>query len=100
MILDIRAAFAIALRELRTAKSMSQEDFSEACSQVYMSQLETGKKNPTLGMIEALANEMGIHPLTLLLKSYTSLDGECSPEELMNKALQELKGLANPRSES
>jgi transcriptional regulator with XRE-family HTH domain len=93
MILDTKVAFSVALRELRTAKSMSQEDFSDVCSQVYMSQLETGKKNPTLGMVDSLAREMGVHPLTLLLNTYATQESNCTPEELITQALQELKKL-------
>jgi transcriptional regulator with XRE-family HTH domain len=95
MILDTKAAFSIALRKLRNAKGMSQEDFSDVCSQVYMSQLEGGKKSPTLGMVESLAKEMHIHPLTLLLKTYAEQDPNSSPEQLLAKTLQELKQLTN-----
>ena len=89
------AAFAIALRELRKAKKMSQEDFSDVCSRVYMSNLENAQKNPTLGMIEELATQMKIHPLTLLLKTYSVKNPELSREQLMALALDELDQLGD-----
>lgn len=88
------AAFAIALRELRKAKKMSQEDFSDVCSRVYMSNLENAKKNPTLAMIEELATQMHIHPLTLLLKTYALKEPELTREQLVARALSELDQLS------
>lgn len=97
--MDTKAAFSIALRKLRNAKEMSQEDFSDVCSQVYMSQLECGKKNPTLSMVDSLAREMQIHPLTLLLKTYAELEPNSSPELLLAQALEEFNQLKKPQSE-
>jgi transcriptional regulator with XRE-family HTH domain len=90
-ILDTAAAFGKALRELRKAKIMSQEDFSGVCSQVYMSQLERGLKSPTLSMVDDLAAQMGVHPLTLLFKAYATQAGAeaISPEQLILKITQE-----------
>ncbi|MCX7207148.1 MAG: helix-turn-helix transcriptional regulator [Proteobacteria bacterium] len=91
--MDTAAAFGKALRELRKAKMMSQEDFSDVCSQVYMSQLERGLKSPTLGMVDDLAARLGVHPLTLLFKAYaTQAEVEnINPEQLMLKIMQEIQ---------
>jgi transcriptional regulator with XRE-family HTH domain len=62
--------FAGALRLARRAKQMSQEDFDEASSRIYISELERGIKNPTLNKIEEIAGVLGIHPLTLCLLAY------------------------------
>jgi transcriptional regulator with XRE-family HTH domain len=41
---------------------MTQEDLSERCGlfRTYMSRIETGKANPTLTMIHALADSLGV----------------------------------------
>ena len=70
---------------------MGQEDFTEVCTQAYVSQLERGLKSPTLGMIEALAEEMGIHPLALLLATYEKKYPNMPLDQQITTALGSLK---------
>lgn len=65
-----KLAFAKALREIRKARRLSQEDFSVQSSRTYISILERGLKSPTLEKIEALADTMKVHPMTLLALAY------------------------------
>ncbi len=55
------------MRDLRRAAGMTQEDLAERCGlfRTYMSRIETGKANPTLTMIHALAASLGV-PVTAL----------------------------------
>jgi len=48
---------------------MTQDDLSERCGlfRTYMSRIETGKANPTLTMIHALAGSLGV-PVTALFE--------------------------------
>lgn len=87
--MDTSTAFANALRNLRKAKGMSQEDFLNVCSQGYISQLERGLNSPTLNMIDELAGQMKVHPLTLLLQTYAAKQPELTMEELLNKVAAE-----------
>ncbi|WP_218871213.1 helix-turn-helix domain-containing protein [Chitinibacter bivalviorum] len=89
--MDTTAAFAMALKSIRKAKKMSQEDLQDVCSRVYISQLERGLKNPTLAMIEGLAEQMQVQPLTLMLKAYSLKHPHLSPEQLMQISIEELK---------
>lgn len=68
------AAFGAALRTARKAKKMTQEDFEGVSSRAYLSLLERGRRSPTLTMIEGLAEELKIHPLTLLALTYVQAD--------------------------
>lgn len=63
-------AFGQRVRELRNASGMTQEDLSERCGlfRTYMSRIETGRANPTLTMIQALANSLGV-PVVALFES-------------------------------
>jgi transcriptional regulator with XRE-family HTH domain len=63
-------AFPAALKALRKARSLSQEDFSDVSSRTYLSSLERGLKNPTLSKIVELCEVMEVHPLTLLTLAY------------------------------
>lgn len=55
------------MRDLRRDAGMTQEDLAERCGlfRTYMSRIETGKANPTLTMIHALAASLGV-PVTSL----------------------------------
>lgn len=60
-------AFGDRIRELRAAAGLTQEDLSERCGlfRTYMSRIETGKANPTLTMIHALAESLGVSVVDL-----------------------------------
>ncbi|MEC9413286.1 MAG: helix-turn-helix transcriptional regulator [Pseudomonadota bacterium] len=75
--MDINRAFGKALREIRLSKGLSQEKMARAASRVYISSLERGLKSPTLITVEMIANELEIHPLTLLTLAYEYME---SPE--------------------
>ncbi len=59
-----------ALKAIRHARGLSQEDFSNVSSRTYMSTLERGLKSPTLNKLAELCEVMEIHPLTLLTLAY------------------------------
>ena len=63
-------SIAKAIRMVRKSKGLSQEDFGATSSRTYVSTLERGIQSPTLGKLEALAEVMDVHPLTLLVLSY------------------------------
>lgn len=71
--MDIRQAFARALKKARKARGRTQEDFAIVSSRTYVSALERGLKSPTLEKIQALAETMGVHSLTLLALAYTEM---------------------------
>ena len=62
-------AFGERIRELRHAAGMTQDDLAERCGlfRTYMSRIETGKGNPTLTMIHALADSLAV-PVTALFE--------------------------------
>lgn len=55
-----KSAFPHAFRSLRKARGLTQEDFEPIASRVYISILERGEKQPTLPMIEGLAEILGV----------------------------------------
>lgn len=68
--MDTKIAFAAALKKIRKARGLTQEDFSDSSSRTYVSTLERGIKSPTLEKIDALANTLQVHPVTLVLLAY------------------------------
>ncbi|MBI2746270.1 MAG: helix-turn-helix transcriptional regulator [Burkholderiales bacterium] len=87
--------FAEALKALRLSSGRSQESFGLVSSRTYLSVLERGLKSPTLGKVDILAQELGIHPLTLLTLSYIDLNsnGLADLESVFQRVHSELKRL-------
>lgn len=88
-----KVAFGKSLKEFRTAKSVTQEDFSVVSSRTYISMLERGQKSPTLEKIDALAKVLKVHPLSLLALTYMYASDYRDVETLYERVRSELKGL-------
>ncbi len=85
--------FGQALRTARLAKKLSQEHFVEVTSQTHMSRLERGKKLPTLGMVEQLANAMDLHPLTLFVLTYLTEPTNAEVRKLLEHVKEQIENL-------
>ena len=88
--MDIKVAFASALKQARIASELTQEDFSDVSSRTYVSSLERGLKNPTLDKIGDLASVMAIHPLTLLTLVYMIEKNDSDSTKLLSLVTKEL----------
>lgn len=66
-----RNEFAKALKALRRARGLSQEDFGFVSSRTYVSSLERGNYSPTLNKVDELAEVLNVHPLVLLTLTYS-----------------------------
>lgn len=58
----VQVKFGKRVRQLRLAAGMTQEDLAHRCGlfRTYMSRIETGRANPTLTMIDALAGSLKV----------------------------------------
>lgn len=68
-----RKRFAVRLREARSKLEISQEKLAERANlhRTYISQLERGLKSPTLDVIVALANGLGLSPHEFILPVFS-----------------------------
>lgn len=66
-----QADFGRALQQLRAARGLVQEDMLLATSRRHISRIEQGHQVPSVRTIEALADQMQIHPLTLIVAAYS-----------------------------
>lgn len=66
--MDIRNRLARNLRMLRAERRWTQElvAFEAGMSKVYLSELEAGKRNPSIGVLEKLATVFAVPPARLL----------------------------------
>ena len=85
--------FARALKCLRLAKGLSQEDFSLVSSRTYVSSLERGIYSPTLSKIDELAEVLQVHPLALLALSYMNRSGAEAANSLIERVQRELSSI-------
>lgn len=90
--MDVRRALANALRTIRSARGLTQEDFSNVSSRTYLSTLERGLKSPTMDKMQALAEVLDVHPLTILTLTFMTAE-DCSADDLLAKVKRELRGL-------
>ncbi len=88
--MDIKSSFGYALRQTRKARHMSQEDFSIISSRTYISSLERGLKSPTLEKVDIIAEEIGVHPLTLIALAYSKNSESKSLGQLLTQITDEL----------
>lgn len=65
---NLRKGFGQRIRELRKAKSFSQEAFADKCGlmRTYMSRIATGTANPSLDVAKVLAEGLGMSLSELL----------------------------------
>jgi len=65
---DIRARLGLNVRRLRETKGWSQEDYADRAGihRTYVSDIERGRRNPTVTVVEKLAVPFGIRPGALL----------------------------------
>jgi transcriptional regulator with XRE-family HTH domain len=88
---DTRADFAKALKKCRLWRNKTQEDFGIISSRTYISTLERGLKSPTLEKIEQLSHVLEVHPLTLLLLTYSKSSNEDDIDALLGIIRNEVK---------
>ena len=69
--MDMRKLVGENVRRLRLAQNLTQEQFAERSgfSQQYISDLERGRRNPTVVSLFELATALGADPVDLLHRS-------------------------------
>jgi transcriptional regulator with XRE-family HTH domain len=82
-----------AFRAVRVAKELTQGAFDTVSSMAHVSRIERGTSDPTFGKIEALAQVMNVHPLTVLALSYVKHPQRRELQALFDRVLSEVEGL-------
>lgn len=85
--------FANGLFIARTSRGLSQHAMH---SRVYVSNLERAVKQPTVGKVDELAEQLGLHPMTLLCLGYMTDGSEEEVDALLTLMREEvIKALKN-----
>lgn len=85
--MNLRQAFAVAIKSVRKMRHLTQEDFDVVSSRTYLSAIERGLKSPTLDKVHELASVMKIHPASLILLAYavSNDDGDAVIDAVVNE---------------
>jgi transcriptional regulator with XRE-family HTH domain len=78
-----QADFGRALRQLRAARGVTQEDMLFATSRRHISRVEQGHQVPGIRTIEGLAEHLHVHPLTLVAAAYCQDVDAASVNEIL-----------------
>lgn len=89
--------FAKALRLVRNARGLTQEDFSITSSRTYVSMLERGERSPTLAKVNDLCETLGVHPLVLLTLAYVASTSPSGVDKLLGEVRGEALSLLNAK---
>lgn len=88
-----QADFGRALQQLRAARGLVQEDMLLATSRRHISRIEQGHQVPSNRTIEVLAEQMQIHPLTLIATAYCPALDTNLVNELLRTVKADFKGI-------
>ena len=66
MRMDMRRLVGRNAKKIRLAKGLTQEEFAERSSQQYISDLERGRRNPTVVSLYELAQALGVTHMELV----------------------------------
>ena len=68
--MDIRERVGLNLQRLRREKELSQEELSDRSGvhQTYLSGVERGKRNPTVGVLEKIAKALDVDVADIVAK--------------------------------
>ncbi len=89
--MDTKIAFGKALRRVRKTKGLKLEDFGTSRS--YVGSVERGQYSPTLDKIDDIAQSLGVHPASLVIQTYLSLNKDISIENLVSLIKDEISGI-------
>jgi transcriptional regulator with XRE-family HTH domain len=90
--------FGKAFRQVRRARGLTQEDFSDESGRTYVSELERGIKHPTLNKIDELTAPLNLHPLTVLTLSYVAKDNLAVIDKLLAQVRREVEEVFQPEA--
>jgi len=88
-----QADFGRAMQSLRAARGLVQEDMLLATSRRHISRIEQRHQVPSIRTIEVLAEQMQIHPLTLIAAAYCPDLDTASVNELLRSVKADFKSI-------
>lgn len=98
--MELKTAFAEALRETRARKGLTQEDFSTVSSRTNISLLERAGTIPTLEKLRQLCTILGVHPVTMMAICYSKMENVSVHSILARAAAEQAKLESDGRTQA
>lgn len=92
--MELNEALGLVIKEIRQRRALSQE--SVGASQSYISTIERGKWNPTIGKIEQIAAILDVEPATLLVLARLKQAPVSEPDTILKLIQTEVTELSKP----
>lgn len=92
--MELNEALGLVIKDIRQRRALSQENLG--ASQSYISTIERGKWNPTIGKIEQIAVILDVEPATLLVLARLKQASASEPGAIMKLIQAEVAELAKP----
>lgn len=92
--MELNEALGLVIKDIRQRRALSQENLG--ASQSYISTIERGKWNPTIGKIEQIAVILDVEPATLLVLARLKQAPVSEPDTIMALIQAEVDELAKP----
>lgn len=86
--MDLNQAVGAAVRELRVKSGISQEKIGS--SQSYVSDVERGFKGLSIDKLDEFSANIGVHPLSIIVRAYLLKDQNKSFSELVSQIQKDL----------
>lgn len=93
--MNLRQSLASAIKSVRKARKLTQEDFGVASSRTYLSSLERGLKSPTLDKLDVLAKVLEVHPASVVLLAYAMQSSREDWAGAIDRIADEAKGIVS-----
>lgn len=88
--MSFETALGVVLRDLRIRRGWTQAQFDGVVSAQYLSDLEFGKRAPSLTVLRRICAHLGVELTTVLILAAVNNDAEVEADELLSRVQREL----------
>ena len=91
--MGFETALGAVLRDLRIRRGWTQAQFDGVVSAQYLSDLEYGKRAPSLAILRGICAHLGVELATVLILAGAMDGSEVKPDDVLRRVEQELAAL-------
>ncbi|WP_420715405.1 helix-turn-helix domain-containing protein [Pseudomonas sp. BO3-4] len=95
--MGFEAALGAVLREMRLQRGWTQAHFDGVVSPQYLSDIEFGKRSPSLAVLRGICAHLGVELSSVLVLTALSQDELCDLEGILKRVEEEVQSFATWR---
>lgn len=92
--MSFEIALGAVLRGLRIRRGWTQVHFDGVVSVQYLSDLEFGKRAPSMTILRRICAHLGVEVATVLILAAAMEDGDLTPGDMLRRVEQELAAIS------